>query len=280
VPLNARIWLLATLASPLFPSVAWADDAKTSCLSDHEHGQVSRQAGQFESARASFASCTRDVCPAPVRKRCAELLAELDAAQPTIVIAVHDAEGHDILHGVTMTLDGKSPVDVPSTALRMDPGEHVLGSTAGTTRGDHSIVVREGEREKRVDIVLGQEAPRLQVATGLVAAPVAPTLVPARVRVSTGTRIWIAVSAVGLVGAAATSGAGWAVHSHLSTLCSPHCTSSQVAPLRVLWPASFAALGVGVASGAVALALLLRHTPSADQTGLYAAPDGVGWRFR
>ncbi len=281
MPVRSTVWLAFAIA--VAPGIALAEDEKGVCVSQHEQGQLSRRAGHFDSAREQFSSCTRDACPAPVRKRCAELLAELDAAQPTLVIAVHDAEGRDVLRGTSMTLDRGSARDVPATALRVDPGEHVLRVAAASRPPvDRPIVVREGEKERRIDVVLPAEVapapPGPAVALPSPSAPSAPSQ-PTRT-IPVGARVSIGVSAASLLAAGTTSAVGWGIHGHLASSCSPGCTESQVEPLRILWPTSFIALGVGVVTGAIALTLVLTNrAPSPDRTGVYAAPGGIGWRF-
>jgi hypothetical protein len=270
--LNRRALFGFLLAS--LPAIAHADDEKATCLAQHESGQMSRRVGHFDAAREQFAACTSDACPPPVRRRCVEFLAELDAAQPTIVVAVHDSDGHDIVHGLSMTLDGGAPWGVPATALRLDPGEHVLQIVSSDRRGasppvERRFVVREGEKDRRIDVLLTPGASLPQPPVAHASAPISMTA-----------RVFIGVSAASLFVAGTTSGAGWGIRAYLASSCSPHCTQSQVEPLRVLWPTSFVALGIGVASGAVALALVLtnRH-PGPDRVGIFASPDGVGWRF-
>jgi hypothetical protein len=247
------------------PKLAHADDDTAACLTHHEQGQVSRSAGKFDAARDEFASCTADACPALVRKRCVALLAELDAAQPTVVVVVHDSDGRDVAQGLSMTLDGASPRDVPATALRLDPGEHTLRVTRGALLPvDRPFVVHEGEKDRRIDVVLGPET----------------HVVPRSSRISTAARVWIGVSAVTLVAAGATSAIGWGIHTHLESSCSPRCTQSQVEPLRILWPVSGAALGVSAVSGAISLGLVLTHrAPSEASAGFQVTPAGVGWIF-
>jgi hypothetical protein len=266
--LSAKLLLMCVLAS--LPALARADDEKGACLAQHESGQLSRRAGRFDAAREQFAACTADACPPPVQRRCIAFLAELDAAQPTVVIAVHDAGGRDIVHGVSMTLDGARRREVPATAVQLDPGEHTLRLFRGTEAPvDRSFLVREGEKDKRIEVTL---APPRTLVT-----PAADT---ATSRVTPGARWLIGVSAVSLVGAGATSAAGWAIRGHLESSCSPTCSSSQVDSLRILWPTSFAMLGVGVLTGAIAVTLVLT-TPATpvDRTSLRVLDNGVGWVF-
>jgi hypothetical protein len=253
-----------------WPVVALADDTKAACVVHHEQGQVSRRAGKFDAARQEFAFCTGDVCPAPVRRRCVTFLEELDAAQPTVVVAVHDAEGHDVARGLTMAIDGGTPVEVLATAIRVDPGEHILQiRRGGLAPVERRVVVREGDKERRIDVVVGSEPSLALADPGRRAAPV-----------STTAWVLVGVSAVAFTGAGVTSAVGWGIHTHLASSCSPACTENQVEPLRVLWPASFVALGVGVVSGAVALTLVLTgRGPSPDGSGFHVAPSGAVWQF-
>jgi hypothetical protein len=270
--LNRRALIVLALVLAV-PSRALADDDKSACLAEHEAGQLSRRAGHFDNAREQFASCTADACPPPVQKRCVAFLAELDAAQPTVVIAVRDLDGHDVVHGVSMTLDGGSPREVPATALRLDPGEHSLRIVRGTSPpSERSFILREGEKDRRVELVLEREGAAV------------PAAEPRGHKVGTSSRVLFGVSGVAILGAISTSAAGWAVRGHLESACQPRCTASQVEPLRVLWPTSFTLLGVGVVSGAIALTLVLTKPASSPDrptwtSGFHASANGVGWVF-
>jgi hypothetical protein len=281
VPLIRATRVAALLVAIAVP--ARADDSeKGDCLAAHEQGQVARRGGHFDEARRLFGRCMLDACPTPVRKRCAELAQSVEAVQPSVILAARDAAGKDIGPGARLSIDGGAPRDLPATALRLDPGEHLLRiEVEGRAAIEARVLVREGERERRIE--MSEAAAPASPPTEHAGTPVAEPS-PGQDSTSTGAPLaaWIsaALSGVALVSAATTSAIGWGIRSHLSGTCSPACSQEQVQPLRVLWPVSFVALGVGLVSGAVAAVLFVKPRDSAGaRAGLRFDPDGGGWRF-
>jgi hypothetical protein len=260
------------LVLALAPLSANADEAeKSACLAAHEAGQIARRDGYFDRARARYAECTRGACPEPVRKRCAELAERIEAVQPTVIVVARDAHGNDIGARARLSIDGAPPGDVPATALRLDPGEHLLRlEVDGHGSLERRVVLREGERDRRIELI--EQAPRRPADS-----PSTPTTSSRRTPVAA----WAlaGVSGVALAGAAATSAIGWSIRSHLETTCSPSCSDDQVRPLRVLWPVSFVALGVGVAAGVVATLMFLSPRGQNDDRARPIALDGALLRF-
>ncbi|HLK39139.1 MAG TPA: hypothetical protein VKU41_20395, partial [Polyangiaceae bacterium] len=84
---------------------------------------------------------------------------------------------------------------------------------------------------------------------------------------------------VSLAAAGVLSGVGWATHENLKSSCgATGCSESRVEPLRILWPASFVALGVGVVSVVVATVLFAtgsRETPFHTAWLRAATPEGL-----
>jgi hypothetical protein len=140
------------------------------------------------------------------------------------------------------------------------------------------ILVREGERERRVEMTeASSNAKDSSERSARHSEPPRDFDARPRQRPVAG---WVlaGVSAVAFVGAAATSAAGWGIRSHLVGTCSPECSEAQVQPLRVLWPVSFAALGVGIVSGIAAAALLLGPRDASTEHVESRFYDG-SWRF-
>jgi hypothetical protein len=96
---------------------------------------------------------------------------------PTVVLAATDAAGNDML-AVTVTVDGApfaKTLDGP--ALSIDPGSHTLRFiAAGRAPVEKTIVAREGEKARRVSVVIGGPASAPVVAPAVV--PVTPAVVP------------------------------------------------------------------------------------------------------
>ena len=69
--------------------------------------------------------------PAVIRQDCAERLAEVERAEPTIVFEAKDRDGLDV-SAVTVTMDD-TPLasSLDGSALSTDPGEHVFARRSG-----------------------------------------------------------------------------------------------------------------------------------------------------
>jgi hypothetical protein len=261
----------------LLPATARADD-KAECLAAHEDGQVARRGGRFDRAREDFAVCQRDVCPAVLRARCADYARELEAVQPSIVVMARDAQGAAVGEA-RVTLDGAPPVGVAALALgrRLNPGVHTLRVEApGFFPADKTITLPEGV--KNMQVIVSLESPKS-------AAPPARAEIvstPKPIKSSSKGAAWgFAIgSGVSLLAAGALSGVGWGIHTSLNSSCGNMCMDSQVEPLRVLWPASFAALGVGVATGIVAAILFAQHPAERNASAFVIGPAGAGVSFQ
>ena len=75
------------------------------CAEASEAAQSFRDDRKLQAAREKLLACARPECPKPIKRDCDELLSEVDAAMPTIVLAARDAEGRD-LTDVKVLLDG------------------------------------------------------------------------------------------------------------------------------------------------------------------------------
>jgi hypothetical protein len=261
-----RLLAAATIVSMFVPIRAWADD-KNDCQSAHEQGQLARREGRFDDARAAFATCQADACPAVVRSRCAEFARELETAQPSVVIIVRDPQGAEA-SGARIRVDGAAPVDVSAMGLRLNPGSHTFVVEAvGFPSVERTITLPEGLKN-------------MQVAFSLARAELPSAEPLARPTSTTAAWAFTITGGVSLVAAGALSGAGWVIHSNLKSSCgAAGCSEGQVEPLRVLWPASFVALGVAAVSGVVATILFATHSSEPVRSALALVSSGGGIRF-
>ena len=179
--------------------------------------------------------CGSSVCPAAVRDDCARWFAEVQAATPSLVVSFTDADGTE-RGDVSVAIDGETrAATLDGRALPVDPGAHrVLVSTARGERFSTSVLVREGEHDRRIDV---QAPPRTPAAPPRPVPPLA----------------W-GLGGVGLAGLATWGGFGLAAlyaHPGLeSTLsrCKPSCSSSDVSTVRTRFAVADIAAGVGVVS--------------------------------
>jgi hypothetical protein len=158
---TARVALTLLALSGAFvasPAVA-ADPTKAQCIAANENAQDLRTAGKLIEARTQLAVCVAESCPGAVRQDCAQRLADLDKALPTLVVVARDAQGND-LGGVRATIDGKAlPDALNGTAIPLDPGEHHLVLDApGVPQAEKTVVIHEGEKARREVVVFGAGA--------------------------------------------------------------------------------------------------------------------------
>lgn len=142
-----------------------AEPTKKECVNANESGQDLRQAGKLREARAALAVCMSPRCPRPVREDCAQRLADIEAALPTLVFIAKDAEGND-LRDVRVSLDGQDLTASDGTAVAVDPGDHAFTFTKeGLPPATRTVVVHEGDKNRRIQVTLAAPQPPASPST-------------------------------------------------------------------------------------------------------------------
>jgi hypothetical protein len=174
---RAAWFAFAALVVLAAPGLARADVPKPQCIDENTQGQTLRRDGKLAAARAHLRTCSDASCPEMVRVDCSQRLDELERVQPTILFDAKDADGRDLV-AVQVTLDGQPFTDkLDGKALPADPGVHTFTFTiAGVPPVTRTLVLKEGEKERRERIVLGPPAaaPSPSTATVLAGAPAVP----------------------------------------------------------------------------------------------------------
>lgn len=233
-------------AALLLPRVACADD-RSACFDAAENAQRLRRESKLAQARSELLTCSRDVCPGPVRRDCTGWLAELAASQPTVVVAVRDAKGRDITD-VKVTVDGKPFLTrLQGAAVPIDPGEHQFRFELGDGQSSSEkilIVVGERDRVLRVEV-----KPPAKRATG---APPPPLASSSSSWKGPGPGPWIAsgIGVATLAGFGILQGIAQSKHAALASGCGTthSCDPGDVSSLRTQFVASGVLLGVGGAA--------------------------------
>ena len=139
------------LASP----AARADDA--ACIASSEQALTLRHARQAArgAPRARALRADRGVPGRSARAECSRRIDEVRGAQPTLILAAHDGAGND-LSDVQVALDGAPLVTaLEGLPVVVDPGEHTFTfRAAGQAPVERTLVVREGEKNRREGVVL------------------------------------------------------------------------------------------------------------------------------
>jgi hypothetical protein len=206
---------IAAVALALAARDADAVDETHACVIAADEGQALRDKQDLVAARARFVSCSRDVCPGPVRIACAQWRAEVDARQPTVVFAARDAGGRDLVR-VRISIDGVVVLEsLNGAGVPVNPGPRSIRFEADGTVVEETIVVREGEKDRVVGatfsprraapvpavVAASTQSPRAEepFQTSAVPAPVAPDT-------STGWHVPLAAWGLGGVGVLAAGG--------------------------------------------------------------------------
>jgi hypothetical protein len=152
--------LFALCVAALLTDAPALAEGATGCVDAAENGQTLRDAHKFVEAREQLRSCAREQCPPAVRRDCVKWLAEVESSLPTMVITAKDGRGSPVVD-VTVTVEGKVLVtQLNGLAIPMNPGLHTLHfrSADGVTL-DQRVVVKEGERNQVVAVVLDSPPP-------------------------------------------------------------------------------------------------------------------------
>jgi hypothetical protein len=153
---------LLALGGAAFPAGAPARaDEKATCSAKYQSAQRLRAAGKLTLARADLLRCAEPTCATFVSNDCKTWLAEVDGELPTLVFAVLDSNGGDVPSAV-IRVDGTEVArGADGLGHAIDPGEHVVEATTGSLTFRQQIVVRVGERARRVELRPAGPSPAL-----------------------------------------------------------------------------------------------------------------------
>jgi hypothetical protein len=239
-----------------------AEPDKLACIDANERAQVLHHDGRWLEARDQLLVCSNDACPTLVRSECARYLADVATKMPRLVAVVRDENGHDV-GGARFAVDRSMLWQpVPGTPIELDPGEHTLRFTGdGRATVERAIVLREGETDRRLEVVLGPLATSPRPAG---ARPPAVPPAPRRPNVPAWIATGVGVAALGVFGGFAI--AGKVEELHLADTCRGHCSDEQIVPVERAYLVADVALGVAVTAAVLATILFLVHRPSAPTT--------------
>ncbi|GAC1585576.1 MAG: hypothetical protein NVS3B20_15080 [Polyangiales bacterium] len=224
---------------------------KQACVAASEAAQDLRARGKLRQARQQLLVCSRDACPAVVRKDCGQWLAAVQESLPSMVVGANDSEGRE-LEIASVEVDG-SVLDVAvGTANNVDPGVHSIHVKAVDGRSaEQKVTIREGEKNRAVIVTF----PKPQAAaTTTVAETSFRTAVPAGDtdglprHVGVGTYVFAGVGLLSLGSFAYFGLTGRGDAASLRSECAPHCAQSDVNKTRTKLLVADVSLGVGLVS--------------------------------
>jgi hypothetical protein len=136
--------LLLAASSPV-----QADDE--ACFRAAVEGQKLERSGKLLEARERFVACAQRSCDAAaVVDKCAGWLQGVEAALPSLTIAVKDADGRDVLAQRARVDEADAGAALGGRSIPVDPGIHrVVVEVSGVSLTE-SVVMRQGEKDRAV----------------------------------------------------------------------------------------------------------------------------------
>jgi hypothetical protein len=269
---SALVGILAVAPLAWSASARAGNEEMKTCADAAETAQRSRNDGKLKDAREQLVICARNVCPSVIRKDCEPWLSELDARLPTLVVSAKDGAGKDIVD-VRVTIDGTLVTSkLDGKPIPIDPGPHAFKyEHEGSLAVEKSVVFREGEKSRALDVVFESEPPKKEPVTEKEkpvekpGAPVAGLLFAGLGAVAVENFVLFDLSAKGSADT-------------LRGTCAPRCPQSDVDSVSGKLIIADISLGVGVVALGVATWLLVTHY-SAKPAQLQVGLGGVGGRF-
>jgi hypothetical protein len=250
------------------------EDEVAACVQAAEEAQSLRSAHKLLEARTRFLACAQAGCPAVVRSDCAVWLSDVERLIPSVVVSAKDSTGAELIDvrvlvdGVLLTsrLDGLGqPVDPGIRLFRFE--------REGVAPVEREVVIREGERGRRLSIVLA--------APGATPPPPPKPEPPRAPYPPVATYVFGGIGVAALGSFAYFGVKGRSNADELGDTCGKDksCTEDQVSPVRTQLLVADISLGIGlVAIGAAVYTLIANAPPKKKpgvQTELLLAP-GVG----
>ncbi|WP_437627850.1 hypothetical protein [Sorangium sp. So ce1151] len=176
-PARARSALALSLAAALSLAGidARAQPSKRACAAAYERAQGLRRDGKLIAAREALIACSQPTCPAAAVADCGPWLAEVEKSLPSVVIAARDAGGRERLD-VRVFVDGRLlAAALDGKALPVDPGPHTFRyEPAGGPAVEERVLIREGEKNRAITVILGAPPGGAPPSPRPIAAPAAP----------------------------------------------------------------------------------------------------------
>jgi hypothetical protein len=219
-----------------------ASDPTAACIDAHVAAQREQRAGRLLLAREQALVCSQSGCPEVLVAECTEIRAKLDGATPSVVFAVKDERGADVVMARVFDGDRLLVERLDGKAVEVDPGEHRFRvELEGEPPRIETVLLREGERLRRVTFG-STEGSTLGGGTR-------PTANGSTLGTSPAFWILGAAGVAGLGLFAGLGGAGLAQRGELEELaCKPNCPADEVDAMRRLLLGADVSLGFGLAS--------------------------------
>jgi hypothetical protein len=225
-------------------SVARAAGEVEACVAASEDGQKLRDEGHYLRAHASFASCGHETCPTEIRAFCVQSMDDVDQRTPTVVLSAK-SRGNDESNVSVSIDDSPFAARLDGRPQPIDPGEHRFRWVHGLDAPvDQTIVIRAGEKNRALAVEFGSAPPKEEPRR-----PGPPALA----------YVLVGVGVVGVTTGVILDVVGYGHYTTCSNAGASCDNSSEKSKALTEFVIGDSAIVVGLAAGAVATWLFLRH---------------------
>jgi hypothetical protein len=254
------------------------------CVDAHADSQVKAKQSELKSARERALVCANDACPSIVRSECLEMVDRLGPRIPSVVIAVIDARGDDLV-AVSVDIDGERALEqLGGQGVDVDPGPHTfVFHVEGRAPIEKKVLLREGEKRRRIELRLTDDGAVTHVETqesplGSASPSTDATPGPDADDGGETNLLPFVFGGIGVLGLASFAGFGAVGMSERSDLdaCKPTCTDDEVDPVRTKLIIADVSLAVGLVSLGIATYLFLSDDDEAPAVDVGVVPTSSG----
>jgi hypothetical protein len=221
--------------------------------------------GRLLSAREQLLVCAQPECPKLISRECTGWLSEVEDALSSVVFAVVDAQGRDVVD-VRIYSDGSLLAHrAEGRAQPLDPGLHEFRFEADGYEPLHmTLPIRQSERNRIVRVQLASPP---EPTRRLELRPSTPNPVQSGRRVPLASYVLGSVALAGFGAFAYFAIDGKHEYDEAKASCAPLCSERDVAAGRRAYVLADVGLGVGVAATAAAVVLFLTSGDRSESAG-------------
>jgi hypothetical protein len=265
----------AALAIGLASAPAPAADDKQQCIDAYEQSQRLRRDGKLRAAHERLVVCSNRACPEAAQLDCTRWLAEVETAQPTIVVSAKGPGGEEMT-GVRVLVDGELAAErLDGRAIAVDPGPRRVRVESPDARVlEQSALFREGEKLRAIEFSF---PPAATPSPGIAPPPMTAAPAPSG---------WSPPLASYLLGGAGVVAIGVGIYldvtgkdqeTNLKNTCAPSCSHSDVEAMRTRVLVGDIVLGSGIAAvGSALIIAIASHRAGARTAWVSPAPIAAG----
>jgi hypothetical protein len=145
---------------------------RSECLAAHADAQMLRKQGQLLAAHERLMVCAQAGCPALVANDCATWMNEVEASLSSVVFAVSDEAGQDVVETRVLANDKVISERADGRAIQIDPGTYTFRFEAPPRAAvEETVSIRQGEKNRIVRIQFGPLVPTAPEKPGQMSLP-------------------------------------------------------------------------------------------------------------